>query len=269
MRDDVWEIIAVRCGRMSSTKGALYHRFSAYEEPDAPQDMDYFFYVLFSPAGRITLVDCGFSVEEVGRRPGRETVVTVAEALARLGVDPGTVTDLIVTHFHWDHIGNLDLFDGADIFVPGTELAFWESATSRQPQFVEHTSVAATQSLLDRHRRGELRVLGKNCHPLPGVATIEVGGHAPGQQILQVDTTAGPVVLASDAVHLYEELEQERPFGILVDLEQMYDAYSRLKRMQAQGALIVPGHDPDVRNRFPTVEGASAGVAYRIARQAP
>jgi glyoxylase-like metal-dependent hydrolase (beta-lactamase superfamily II) len=141
MRDDVWEIIAVRCGRMSSTKGALYHRFSAYEEPDAPQDMDYFFYVLFSPAGRITLVDCGFSVEEVGRRPGRETVITVAEALARLGVDPGTVTDLIVTHFHWDHIGNLDLFDGADIFVPGTELAFWESATSRQPQFVEHTSV--------------------------------------------------------------------------------------------------------------------------------
>jgi len=84
MPDDVWEIIAVRCGRMSSTKEALYHRFSTYGEPDAPQGMEYFFYVLLSPAGRVALVDCGFSIEEAGRRPGRETVVTVAEALARL-----------------------------------------------------------------------------------------------------------------------------------------------------------------------------------------
>ena len=66
---------------------------------------------------------------------------------------------------------------------------------------------------------------------LDGVTAIAVGGHSPGQQVTVVGSDGGDVVLTSDAVHFYEELELERPFAVVHDLEQMY---ARLR--PAQGA---------------------------------
>ena len=99
----------------------------------------------------------------------------------------------------------------------------------------------------------------------PGIRAITVGGHAAGQQILIVDTDRGPVVLASDAAHLYEELALRRPFAIAVDIRQMYEAYDLLRSMEADGAIVVPGHDPAVTERFPTVGGEADGIAYQLA----
>jgi glyoxylase-like metal-dependent hydrolase (beta-lactamase superfamily II) len=100
----------------------------------------------------------------------------------------------------------------------------------------------------------------------PGLTAVEVGGHSPGQQILLVDTAAGRLVLTSDAVHLYEELEQARPFGVLADLEEMYLGFETIKRLGAQpGTTVVPGHDPEVTRRFPAVAGVPEGVALQLA----
>ena len=73
----------------------------------------------------------------------------------------------------------------------------------------------------------------------------------------------GLVALASDAVHFYEELELDRPFGVIADLAQMYEAYDVLKEMAASGATVVPGHDPDVLRRHPAVDD-SKGNAVRL-----
>jgi glyoxylase-like metal-dependent hydrolase (beta-lactamase superfamily II) len=98
------------------------------------------------------------------------------------------------------------------------------------------------------------------------VTAIPVGGHSPGQQVFVVQTGAGPVVLASDAVHLYDEWEAERPFGVIADLVAMYEAYGLLRELQRDlGATVVPGHDPKVAERFDQVSGAPPGLAYAIA----
>ena len=79
---------------------------------------------------------------------------------------------------------------------------------------------------------------------------IQVGGHTPGQAVLVVATAGGPVVLASDAVHYFEELERDRPFSIVASLADMYAAFDQIRELAGDGARVVAGHDPLVAERF-------------------
>jgi glyoxylase-like metal-dependent hydrolase (beta-lactamase superfamily II) len=260
----VYEIVAVRYGTLHSRKSELFYRFQAYGEADARQDMDYFFYVLRHGPQTI-VVDTGFKPEVAAGR-GRECVTPPREALARLGIDPARVSQLIVTHFHWDHIGNLELFPEAELFVPARELEFWAAPVAQNLQFWSHVDGDMVAYLEGAHRQGRAMPTGDDQLIVPGVRTITVGGHSAGQQILVVDTARGPVVLASDAVHLYEEMELSRPFGVAVDIREMYEAYVLLERLTHEsGALVVPGHDPEVTTRFPTVGCDADGIAFQIA----
>ena len=75
------------------------------------------------------------------------------------------------------------------------------------------------------------------------------------------------MLLASDAVHYYEELERRLPFEIYVDLAEMVAGYGLLGELaESTGAVLVPGHDPLVTERFPPVSPAPAGVALRLDR---
>jgi glyoxylase-like metal-dependent hydrolase (beta-lactamase superfamily II) len=96
-----------------------------------------------------------------------------------------------------------------------------------------------------------------------GISTHLVGGHTPGQQVLVVETSDGPVVVAGDALHYCEELERDRPFAIVVDVDEMRARYETLAQLAARpGARLVAGHDPKVLERFPT---ELDGLVVRIA----
>jgi glyoxylase-like metal-dependent hydrolase (beta-lactamase superfamily II) len=257
------EVVAIRYGTLRSHRSELYHRYAAYGEADAPQDMDYFFYLLRS-GDEVTVVDTGFD-PQAARRRGRTCLVPPSEALERLGVDPARVRRLIISHFHWDHVGNLGLFPQAELVVPERELSFWSTPVARNLQFssiVEEGEIAAIERA---QREGRVVATGDDEQIAPSVRAITVGGHSPGQQVLVVEAAAGPVILASDAVHLYEEFELERPFGVVVDLREMCEAYAMLKGLAASlGAQVVPGHDPAVAQRFPSLGGDVDGLGYRV-----
>lgn len=257
------DVLAVRYGTLTSTKSQLFHRYDSYGEPDAEQRMDYFFWLLTTP-GRVVVVDTGFD-PEVGVRRGRTCVCPPDEALRRLGIEPALVTDVVVTHCHYDHIGNLGIFPSAELVVAERELAFWTSRWARYRQFWEHAEESEIDHLRVAHREGRVRTLDGSIELLPGVRVVPVGGHCPGQLVVAVDKPNHPVVLASDAVHLYEELELDRPFSVIADLEQMYRTFAALKSAAADtGAVIVPGHDPGVTTRFPGLTGEASGLAYRL-----
>jgi glyoxylase-like metal-dependent hydrolase (beta-lactamase superfamily II) len=260
----MWEIVAVRYGRATLPRSRLFHHYAAYGERDSEQDMAYFLYVLRSGA-RTILVDTGFRAETVAPRPGRALVVAPHVALAQLGVEPAAVEQVLVTHFHWDHTGNLYRFPHAELLVPEREVAFWAAPVARHVQFAIHADGDDVALLLAAHREGRARTTGADEIVAPGLRAITVGGHSPGQQVLVADTARGPVVLASDAVHLYEELELHRPFGVVADLRAMYEAYELVHGFERDGAIVVPGHDPAVMDRFPAIEGDAAPHAVRIA----
>jgi glyoxylase-like metal-dependent hydrolase (beta-lactamase superfamily II) len=257
-------VVAVRYATRAASKRAFFLRYDSYGEPDAPQSLDYYFWVVGEGPDAL-VVDCGFD-PAVGARRGRTCLCPPLEALARLGVDAASVPRLLITHFHYDHVGNLDAFAGAELLVPERELRFWTGPLASRGQFAEVVEPAEIARIAEAHRRGRVRTMGARTAVAPGVTAIDVGGHSPGQQILVVETARGPVVLASDAVHLYEELERDRPFEIIADLPEMYRAYDLIRELCSRpGAVMVPGHDPEVMSRFPRLEGPAGDVAVRIA----
>jgi len=254
------EVLALRYGTRPSRKSELFHRYESYAEPDAELSLDYYLWAV-RDAGRTLLVDTGFD-PEVGRRRGRTCLCPPVDALARLGIE---VTEVLVTHFHYDHIGNLDAFPDARLLVPERELEFWTGPVAGRGQFAQHVEPGEVARVEEEHRRGRVTIISGRTAVAPGVTAITVGGHSPGQQVVVVETPGGPVVLASDAVHYYEELERDRPFAVVADLEAMYRAYDLLRELAREpGAVVVPGHDPDVMNRFPSVDGDATGIAVHL-----
>jgi glyoxylase-like metal-dependent hydrolase (beta-lactamase superfamily II) len=222
--------------------------------------MDYFFWLLEGSDGTI-VVDTGYD-PEVGAQRGRECICEPADAFSQLGVDPDAVELLILTHLHWDHTGNLGPFSRARLVVPQRELDFWTGPLASRHHLAE--LVVPDELALVALAAGEGRVtlVAAEQEVAPGVTAIDVGGHSPGQLVLVVETASGPVVLASDAIHYYEELERDRPFSVFVDLAESYRALDTLRALTRNGEPLVAGHDPLVMERFAQVHD---GLAVEIA----
>lgn len=260
-----YEVLAVRYAERETTFGDAYYRWPSYGEPDGPLTMSYYFWVLRDrrdPAAPPLVVDSGFEPER-GTRMGRTCLHEPAAALARLGIDPAAVERVIVSHLHYDHIGNLGLFTGARFSVAERELAFWGSdPVAQRPQFAAHTDPDGVAFLARAAAAGRVDTLAGRAEIVPGVVAIEVGGHSPGQLVLEIAGEHGPVLLAGDAVHYFDELRDGRPFGVFSDLAEMYRAYDLVAAGVQSGATLVPGHDPLVMERFEAVDGD--GLAVRI-----
>jgi glyoxylase-like metal-dependent hydrolase (beta-lactamase superfamily II) len=258
-----YEVIAVRYATRETTKSECYYRYWSYGEPDAPIRMDYFFWALRAGEDTI-LVDTGFT-PGVGIRRGRTCLHEPLEALRRLGIRPESVPLIVFTHLHYDHTGNLGAFPQAELIVQDRELEFWSGPEASRHQFALHVEPEEIGQIVDARREGRVRVLQGTEEIAPGISAICVGGHSPGQTSLVVDGVNGTVVLASDAVHYYEELELGRPFDVLVNLRAMYLAYDTLNEVvRESGGALVAGHDPLVLDRFPALDGAE-GLAVRVA----
>ena len=261
-----YDVIAVRYGTRQTRRSDVFLHYDVYGEPDQPAAMDYFFWVARGPE-RTVLIDCGFS-ERGGARRDRTTLCPPAEALSRLGVDPGSVSQLIVTHAHYDHIGNLAAFPATEIVMSRREYDFWTGPLASRPLFA--TSAEEDEIAVLRQARAEQRITfagerGSRRQAAPGIDVLEVGGHTPGQLVVLVAVAGGEVVLASDALHYYEEMERDRPFTHVADLPQMYAGFETLRELAAAGRPVVAGHDPDVMRRYPALDGDAAGLAVSVA----
>jgi glyoxylase-like metal-dependent hydrolase (beta-lactamase superfamily II) len=254
------EVLAVKFGHRVTTRAESYLNFHLYGEPDADLDIDYFFWVIRDGAG-VFLVDTGFA-PEVGDRRRRAHYTTPAQALPLLGIDPEDVTAIVISHAHWDHTGNVRQFPRAQLVMTEAEYAFWTSPMAGRRHFAAHSEQDDIALLERRRGDGTLSVFTGQSTLAPGIELIEVGGHTPGQLIVTVAAPdGGTAVLASDALHFYEEVERDRPFAIIADLPAMYRAYDTLAQLASQpGTTLVAGHDPAVRDRFAGYAPASQAV---------
>jgi glyoxylase-like metal-dependent hydrolase (beta-lactamase superfamily II) len=257
-----WSVIAVRYGTLETTRSEAYYRYHSYGEPDGPQVLDYYFWIL-RRGDETILVDTGFD-PEVGRRRGRTCLIEPAEAMAQLGVSPDTVSRVVLTHLHYDHTGNLDRFPDAQLLVAARELDFWLGPLARRAQFAHAVEASELGQVLAAVDAGRVQRLEGGEEIAEGVHAVLLGGHSPGQIALGIDSRAGWVVLASDAMHFYEELERDRPFGVLADLAEIYEAYDTLRELASPGAHLVPGHDAEVMSRYPRMDGPAGEFAVEI-----
>ena len=256
------EVLAVRYGTRATCASQVFLNWFQYGEPDYPLDMDYFFW-LIRGQDRVLLVDTGFT-PEVGARRGRTTTTAPLEALRRLDVSPAEVDTVVVTHGHYDHTGHASAFPDAELVMSGRELDFWSGPYARRAQFAHAAEWSDLDLLAQRDRQGEVRRVSGREEIAPGVVVREVGGHTPGQLLVEVDAEQGPVVLASDSVHYYDELERDRPFVVVADLEAMYAGFDTVADLVSAGAVVVPGHDPLVMQKFAPADESAPDLAVRV-----
>ena len=245
-----YEVLAVRYGTRPASAAEVFLNYHAYHEPDRPLQMDYFFWVARNPA-RSVVIDTGFS-PAAGTARGRTMLMDTVPALQSAGLTPDAITHVVLTHAHYDHIGGLPAFTGTgtEVVMTRDEYDFWTGPMGRRGQFAHNTEASELDHLRELRAAGRLTLTGRAKMIAPGIELIQVGGHTPGQAIVTVATAGGPVILASDAVHYYEELERDRPFSIVASLADMYAAFDQIRELAVAGARVVAGHDPLVAERF-------------------
>jgi glyoxylase-like metal-dependent hydrolase (beta-lactamase superfamily II) len=255
-----YDVLAVRYGTRRTTAADVFLNFTTYGEPDRALGMDYFFWVIRDAAGRSVLVDTGFPPTG-GAARGRTTLLDMADALRAITVRPDDVTQIVITHGHYDHIGGLPWFGAAEVIMTRTEYDFWTGAMASRALFAHAAEPAEIDYLRTLREAGRLTLAGNSHQVAPGIELIQVGGHTPGQAIVSVHTGSGRVILASDAVHYYEELERDRPFSTVANLAEMYAAFDQIREMEQDASTsIIAGHDPAVAERFPTMPGQDGVV---------
>ncbi|MGW4202674.1 N-acyl homoserine lactonase family protein [Streptomyces sp. NPDC004726] len=211
-------------------------------EPAAPMPMDYFVWLVDGPAGRL-LVDTGFS-RAVGERRGRTMVAELPELLRRLDTTPESITDIVLTHLHYDHAGNLDLFPHATFHVQASELRFATGPLMSHEFFGAPFEAADLDRLNEAGEQGRVHLVEGEHTLRDGVELYRVGGHTGGTQVVRVHTARGWLVLASDALHYTENRTARSPFPLVVDVAEMFAGYDLCERLADTEDLIVPGHDP-------------------------
>lgn len=257
---ETYEILAIKYGEM--TKRTRKDNFMHADDHDAPMPLDYFVWVVRN-ANRTILVDTGFDRKEAASR-GRELAHEPREILERIGIDANKLDTLIVSHLHFDHAGTLHDFPAARFHLQETEMAY---ATGRcmcdQALQLPFTADHVCEMVKNVYS-GRVQFHDGDGYVAPGVTVHHVPGHSKGVQCVRVMTEHGPVVLAADATHFYENFEQRKPFYITVDVEATLRTYDKLETLAGGKRNVVPGHDPMVIKRYPAWKPDSEGIVHRL-----
>jgi glyoxylase-like metal-dependent hydrolase (beta-lactamase superfamily II) len=168
----------------------------------------------------------------------------------------------VVTHFHFDHIGNLAAFPNARYVVQRREFEYWTGPHALRPAVAASVEPGEIAFIAEASQAGRVDLINGDHEVAEGITARLAAGHCPGQQVVVIGAER-PLVLCSDALHFREEMDRYMPFNVLFDVPQMYETYDRFNAWAAVGATIVPGHDPQVMADYPAWSGAD-GLAVRL-----
>jgi glyoxylase-like metal-dependent hydrolase (beta-lactamase superfamily II) len=229
---------------------------------DGPGPLDFFVWVAKS-AERTFVIDTGFS-EATGRRRDRKIIRDPKAGLAALGIEAGQVEDVIITHLHYDHVGNFEIFPRATFHLQDREMAYATGRYMCHPRLRMPFDVENVTGMVRELYRGRVAFHDGDEEIASGLSLHLVGGHSHGLQFVRVHTARGWVVVASDAAHFYANMASGNPFPIVLHVGEMLEGHGKCRRLAASAQHIVPGHDPLVMQRYPAPSPELEGTAVRL-----
>lgn len=255
---DSYEVFAIRYARHERPASVNY---IGGDPHDGPDPLDFFVWAIRNKS-RTILLDTGFD-EAMAQKRQRHIIKPIADGLRAVGIAPDAVEHVIVSHLHYDHTGNYDLFPNARYHLQDDEMAYATGRCMCHAHMRLPFEVDDVTAMVRKVFAGRVCFHDGDDELAPGITLHRIGGHSRGLQCVRVNTQRGPVVLASDAAHLYAHIEQSRVFPIVYDVGAVLEGYERIKRLAPSPAHIVPGHDPLVLARYPA---AAPGLENWVAR---
>ena len=254
-----YKIFAIRYATRDARRA---DHFVGGDPHDGPMPMDYFTWVVVGP-DRIFLVDTGFTAETAARRK-RQFLRCPIESLRHLRIEPGEVTDVILTHLHYDHVGNFHKLPNAHFHLQEREIAFATGRQARYPYFGHGFEVEDIVGMVRLNFARRVEMYNGDVELAPGVTLHFAPGHTAGLQVVRVHTQRGNVVLASDASHYYENIQTSRPFIAIVDIADTLDSFRKIERLADSSHHIIPGHDPLVMQQYPAPSPVLQDIIVRL-----
>jgi glyoxylase-like metal-dependent hydrolase (beta-lactamase superfamily II) len=255
----LYEVYAIKYAHHARRKS---ENFIGGDPHDGPMPLDYFVWLIRGD-GRDIVVDTGFSRAMAIKR-GRDHLRCPSEGLRLLGVDASRVQDVLLTHLHYDHAGNFELFPAARLHLQEQEMRYATGRYMCQECFRGAFEVEDVVGMVRRVYAGRVCFHEGDAELFPGVSLHLIGGHTMGLQVVRVATRRGWLVLASDASHFYANMEEGRPFPIVWSVADMVDGYAKLRGLGDSPGHIIPGHDPLVLERYPAPSRELEGIVVRL-----
>ena len=262
MSDPQYEVYAIKYAHHARRVSENFIGGVPHDAHDGPMPLDYFVW-LIRGGGREIVVDTGFSAATAVRR-GRDHIRCPTEGLRLLDIDAKRIKDVVVTHLHYDHIGNFDLFPSAIFHLQDKEMHYATGRHMAQTVFRGAFDVEDVVGMVRNTHAGRVKFHDGDAQIAAGVSLHLIGGHTMGLQVVRVATRRGWVVLASDAAHFYANMEELRPFPIVFSVADMVEGYARMRALADSPAHIIPGHDPLVLARYPAPSKALQGIVVRL-----
>jgi len=244
-----WRVWAVR---VATAQRPARDNFLSPGDRSGSAAIDFVVFVLADgdgPDAELAVVDTGFS-RAAGERRGRHLDLTAGEAVRAVGRQPEDVRTVVLSHLHYDHAGNVGDFPNAQVVLQRAELEYATGPAMRHDRlshFFEADDVAA---VVHRLYAGGVTIVDGGRELRPGLEVALIAGHTRGSQVVRVHTERGWVVLACDGVHYFANLAERNPFPALVDVEQVLDGYERIEALASSPDHVVPGHDPQLFERY-------------------
>ena len=209
---------------------------------------------LIRGGGKNILFDSGFHREEWFKYFPMRDYMRPDEAVKLAGVKPEEVTDIVVSHAHWDHMGGIDLFPKATVWIQKEEFRYY-TGEAWQPGG-EHGGVDPQDvaTLVRLNTEGRLRLVnGDDVEIFPGIRAYTGARHTYASQYLRVEGDP-PFVLASDNMYLYRNLATHSASATFSEADHAANIANQERMVKLAGApeRVVPGHDGLQFQKFPT-----------------
>ena len=209
--------------------------------------------------GRTVLVDAGFYRDKFIQRWKPTDYVKASEAIVGVGLRPEDITDVVISHVHWDHVDGADLFPNARVWIQREEYEHYVGENGRGLD-AAIDPLDATM-LAELKRAGRLRLIeGDDRELLSGIRVYTGGKHTFASEYVSVRTEQNTIVIASDNAYLYENLTKHVPIAQTLDSASNLRAQDRMLTLASSARLVIPGHDPEVFVRFPRPGGRIARI---------
>jgi glyoxylase-like metal-dependent hydrolase (beta-lactamase superfamily II) len=254
-----FEVYAIKYAEHSRTAST---NFMGGDPHDGHMPMDYFIWVATNSTGT-WVIDTGFN-QDTAQARGRDFIRCPADSLGLLGIEASTVKDVIISHLHYDHVGNFTLFPSARYHLQDKEMQFATGRHMAHKCAHEAYDLENVVGMVREVYKGRVQFHDGDTSLAAGISVHLVGGHTMGLQIVRVYTARGWIVLASDASHYYRNFVENRPFPIVYNVHDMIVGWERMRELADSENHIIPGHDPAVLMQYPSPGKALDGLVASL-----